>query len=120
MNQANTMTVITNASRDHAATVITFKGGRKCLLVVNLKWKENDDAACGGKFYLDWLFSGGNGMEDSALKSRVVESGGPVDFDVDSNVIALFECDCPVAFPDGDCMGLDEPEGLFANYIDWR
>ena len=95
------------------------------MFAVNLKWKENDNRLVanfvpmtfGGKFFLDYLFSGGHGVDDSTLKSRVVESGGPSDFDVDSDVVAVFECD--FVFPiDGDCMGVDEPEGLFGNYID--
>ena len=125
MNQQSILSTV----RDHSATLFTFQGGKKCVFVVNLKWKENDNRlvanfvpkSFGGKSYLDWLFSGGNGIDDSTLKSRVVGSGGPTDFDVDSDVVAVFECDCPVKFPiDGDYMGLDEPEGLFCNYIDTK
>jgi hypothetical protein len=122
---------ILSAVRDHSATLVTFEGGRKCVFAVNLKWKEGDNryvtnftpSTCGGKFYLDYMLSEGHGFKnDYDLYSRVVESGGPDHFDVNSDVIAVFECECASEFPsDGsDYMGLDEPEGLFGNYINTK
>ena len=114
----NPKILLRQAVRDHSATLVTFEGGKTCVFIVNLGWKCSH-RALGGKFYLDYIISGGRGNRSGSLYSRFVECGGPTHFDVNSDVIAVFECDCAAAFP-SDYMGLDKPESLFANYIDTK
>lgn len=102
--------LIVNAVRDHAATLFVFRDSKTCVFAVNLKWKDVSSPgvllSLGGKFYLGYLLECDDLMEDFeeddeydvAMQRKVVECGAPANFDIDSDRIALFECEWDTSF----------------------